>query len=47
MFDNVGVANSAGIAAALLVAVSLVPTMILQWRGAIWRQTKKPVIAAV
>jgi len=33
MFDNVGLYGSAGIAAGLIVAVSLVPTMILQWKG--------------
>jgi hypothetical protein len=33
MFTNVGVANSAGIVAALIVGVSILPTMFLQWRG--------------
>lgn len=38
MFEHVGVANSAGVAVAMLVGVSLVPTMILQWRGSLFRQ---------
>ncbi|KAI0017910.1 major facilitator superfamily domain-containing protein [Xylariomycetidae sp. FL0641] len=33
MFESVGVANSAGIAAALVVGVSFVPTILLQWKG--------------
>lgn len=47
MFDNVGVAKSAGVAAALLVGVSLLPTMLLQWRGQAWRRTGKVVVGAV
>lgn len=47
MFDNVGVAKSAGVATALLVGVSLLPTMVLQWRGQVWRQTEKVVVGAV
>jgi hypothetical protein len=47
MFDNVGVAKSAGVAAALLVGVSLLPTMVLQWRGQAWRRTEKVVVGAV
>jgi hypothetical protein len=38
MFEHVGIANSAGVAVAMLVGVSLVPTMILQWRGKLFRQ---------
>lgn len=37
MFENVGFYGGAGIATALLVVVSVVPTMILQWRGYGWR----------
>ncbi|KAH7408653.1 major facilitator superfamily domain-containing protein [Phaeosphaeria sp. MPI-PUGE-AT-0046c] len=33
MFASVGIANSAGIAAALLVGVSLVPVAVVQWSG--------------
>jgi hypothetical protein len=47
MFDNVGVAKSAGVAAALLVGVSLLPTMVLQWRGSTWRRTEKVVVGSV
>lgn len=39
MFENVGVANSAGVATALLVAVSFVPTMVVQWKGVSLRGT--------
>ncbi|KAF2448098.1 MFS general substrate transporter [Karstenula rhodostoma CBS 690.94] len=38
MFEDVGIANSAGVAVAMLVVVSVVPTLILQWRGKIFRQ---------
>lgn len=37
MFENVGIAPSAGIGAALIVAVSIVPTIFLHWRGRFWR----------
>ncbi|KAI4950949.1 hypothetical protein J4E86_007458 [Alternaria arbusti] len=33
MFENVGIANSAGIVAALLVGVSLIPVMFTHWKG--------------
>jgi hypothetical protein len=33
MFTNVGVANSAGIVAALLVVASLVPVAVTHWKG--------------
>ncbi|KAF2204296.1 MFS general substrate transporter [Delitschia confertaspora ATCC 74209] len=33
MFEQVGVAKSAGVTSALLVAVSLIPTIFLQWKG--------------
>lgn len=38
MFENVGVAPSSGIGCAMVFAVSIVPTIMLQWRGAIWRR---------
>ncbi|EED14412.1 MFS multidrug transporter, putative [Talaromyces stipitatus ATCC 10500] len=47
MFANVGVANSAGVAAALMVGASLLPTMLLQWRGHTWRRTEKVVVGDV
>jgi hypothetical protein len=33
MFDNVGIAPSAGIGSALVVACSVIPTVFLQWKG--------------
>ncbi|KAF2002387.1 MFS general substrate transporter [Amniculicola lignicola CBS 123094] len=33
MFENVGIANSAGIAAAMLVGCSVIPTVFLHWKG--------------
>jgi hypothetical protein len=36
MFETVGWGGGAGIAAALMVAVSVIPTMILQARGPKW-----------
>lgn len=37
MFENCGWAGGAGIAVALMVGVSVVPTMLVQWRGLAWR----------
>ncbi|KAJ5605404.1 hypothetical protein N7510_008185 [Penicillium lagena] len=37
MFKNCGWAGGAGIAVALMVGVSIVPTMLVQWHGAAWR----------
>ncbi|CEJ56666.1 hypothetical protein PMG11_02867 [Penicillium brasilianum] len=39
MFENVGVAPSSGIGCAMVFAVSVVPTIVLHWRGAIWRRS--------
>ncbi|KAJ5160758.1 uncharacterized protein N7482_007762 [Penicillium canariense] len=36
MFEEVGWVGGAGIAVALMVAVSVIPTIALQWRGARW-----------
>jgi hypothetical protein len=33
MFTNVGIANSAGVATALIMGVSFVPTLLVQWKG--------------
>jgi len=33
MFTSVGVAASAGVVAALIIGVSIFPTMFIQWRG--------------
>lgn len=38
MFENVGVAASAGVAAALIVGVSILPTIVVQWRGPSFRK---------
>lgn len=37
MFDGVGLSNSSAIVAALIVMLSIVPTVLLQWRGQAWR----------
>jgi hypothetical protein len=37
MFEVVGWAGGAGIAIALMVGVSVLPTILVQWRGARWR----------
>ena len=37
MFTNVGVANSSGISTALITGCSLIPTLLLQWKGGTWR----------
>lgn len=37
MFTNVGIAPSSGIGAALIVVVSIIPTVFLHWRGKFWR----------
>ncbi|KAL1984502.1 hypothetical protein VTN96DRAFT_9101 [Rasamsonia emersonii] len=46
MFTNVGVANSAGVATALMVGVSVIPTLLLQWRGPTWRGVRPRVESA-
>ncbi|KAJ5289325.1 uncharacterized protein N7443_009578 [Penicillium atrosanguineum] len=38
MFENVGWGGGAGIAVALMVSVSVIPTIFLQWRGSNWRK---------
>jgi hypothetical protein len=37
MIANVGLNGSAGIVTALMVAISVIPTILLQWRGSRWR----------
>ncbi|KAF1988400.1 MFS general substrate transporter [Aulographum hederae CBS 113979] len=37
MFANVGVANSSGVATVMIIVVSIVPTILLQWKGTSWR----------
>jgi hypothetical protein len=45
MFTSVGVAASAGVAAALIIGVSIFPTMFIQWRGKRLRGEAKNVAA--
>lgn len=40
MFETVGVAASAGVASALLIGVSVIPTIFLHRRGKIWRRNE-------
>lgn len=37
MIPQVGFGASAGIAAAMMVGVSIIPTAVLQWKGRLWR----------
>ena len=37
MFTSVGLSNSAGIVTVLVVGVSVIPTLLLQWQGQAWR----------
>lgn len=37
MFDSVGLSKSSAIVAVLIVVLSIVPTVLLQWRGQLWR----------
>lgn len=41
MFETVGIAPSAGVASALIVVVSVIPTIFLHWRGKIWRRDEE------
>jgi hypothetical protein len=40
MFENVGIAPSAGIGSALVVAVSAIPTIFLHARAKVWRRNE-------
>ncbi|RDL29811.1 Uncharacterized protein BP5553_10676 [Venustampulla echinocandica] len=46
MFENVGVAASAGVVTALIVGVSILPTMLVQWRGPPFRKRNNEDVAA-
>lgn len=46
MFTNVGVANSAGVVSALIIGVSIFPTIFLQFRGEKMRHNKEARAAA-
>lgn len=37
MLETVGIAASAGIATAMIVVVSVIPTAFVHWRGKVWR----------
>ena len=39
MFENVGVAASAGVVVALIVGGSIFPTMLAHWRGPSFRKS--------
>jgi hypothetical protein len=45
MFTNIGIAASGGVAAALIIGVSIFPTMLVQWRGHRWRGQEKDIAA--
>jgi hypothetical protein len=47
MFDNVGIANSAGVATAMIVVASVLPTLFLQWRGETWRAKREALADTV
>ena len=40
MIEDIGLIKSAGVAIALIVGVSMLPTMLLQWKGAGWRKQR-------
>lgn len=40
MFAKVGVAASSGVGVALIVGVSVIPTLFLHWRGRAWRKAR-------
>lgn len=40
MFNRLGLANSAGILAALIMGVSVIPTLLLHWHGQTWRRAR-------
>jgi uncharacterized membrane protein YdfJ with MMPL/SSD domain len=43
MFNNVGVAASSGIVCGMIIAVSVLPTIVLQLRGHVWRRKLEDV----
>jgi hypothetical protein len=45
MFTNVGVAASGGVAAALIIGVSIFPTIVVQWQGHKWRGEERDIAA--
>lgn len=41
MFTGAGLRGSAGITAGLIVVLSLLPTILLQWKGQSWTRSRK------
>ncbi|CAM1505899.1 Fc.00g115360.m01.CDS01 [Cosmosporella sp. VM-42] len=37
MIDELGLLKTAGVMSAMIVGISILPTMILQWKGLVWR----------
>lgn len=40
MFENVGVPACVGVGTVLIAGVSVIPTILLQWKGAVWGGSK-------
>lgn len=40
MIQDIGLLNSAAVVTALIVGVSMLPTMLLQWKGGAWRKQR-------
>lgn len=36
MFESIGIARSSGVVTALIMGVSFLPTVLLQWQGRRW-----------
>ena len=45
MFTNVGVAASGGVVTALIIGVSIFPTILVQWQGHKWRGEERDIAA--
>ena len=41
MFATVGIAQSSGVVVAMIVVVSVIPTIFLHWRGLHWRERRE------
>ena len=40
MFNTVGVAASSGVCCALVMGITVIPTIVIQWKGAALRGTR-------
>lgn len=40
MIENIGLIHSIGVVVALILGVSILPTMLLQWKGGGWRKQR-------